>query len=151
MPDIKWKNTARSGGPLLTVMNDTQLASLANNGGAASASVTQQNAANLDRFADVELLVTFGTAPIADLSVNLFIRATLDGTNFEDASGARPPSNGAVAVFPLANVTTQQRIIARGIILPVWDFQWYLQNASGVAFPATGTTLRVLYYTEQVV
>jgi hypothetical protein len=144
---IQWVDSARSGGALVTEMT-TALNGLASAAAAASGTVSNDAALELDRFADAELLVTFGTAPVADLAVALYLRRSINGTDFEDASASRPPANGLVGVFPLAAVTTAQRLIIPGIVLPPTDFQWYVVNNAGQAFAASGNTLRVRYYTE---
>lgn len=144
---IQWSESARSGGALVTEMSAV-LNSLASGAAAASSTVSNDASVERDRFADAELVVTYGVAPVVDLSVGLYIRRSLDGTNFEDATATRPPVNGLVGVFSLASTTSQQRIIIPGIVLPPTDFQWYLVNSAGQAMAASGNTLRVLYYTE---
>ncbi len=144
---IQWADSARSGGPLVTEIS-AGLNGLASGAGVASGTVSNDDTAERDRFADAELLVTFGTAPVADLSVALYLRRSINGTDFEDASASRPPANGLVGVFPVAALTTAQRLLIPGIVLPPTDFQWYVVNNAGQAFVASGNTLRVRYYTE---
>lgn len=148
---IQWGLSGRGGGGNSLVSEiTTGMNSLTNGSGVASSTVSNDASDELDRFADAELYVpSFGTAPTADLAINLYIRRALDGgTNFEDASGSRPPRNGFVGSFPLANVTTAQRIALPGIILPPGDFQWYLVNNSGQTMASSGNILQVRYYTE---
>lgn len=147
---IKWEDSTRTSGPVIQEIT-TGMNSLATAAGVASSAVSNDDTATeMDRFADAELYVpSFGVAPTADLSINLYIRRSIDGgTNFEDASGSRPPRNGFVGAFPLANITTAQRLAIGGIILPPCDFQWYLVNNSGQTMASSGNILSIRYYSE---
>lgn len=146
---IRWKASARATNPA-TVLS-TGLDALANNAGALSAAESNDAAAELDLYADAELVVTFGTAPTENSLVELYIVRTVDGTNYEDNGTEGRPADGYVGGFILDNVTTAQRIMLRGIRLPPRDFKIYALNKSGQAFPASGSTIKLYYYTEQAV
>jgi hypothetical protein len=118
--------------------------SIANN--AIAASATQDNTANLDLWMDVELQVTFATAPTAGTSLSLYLVNSLDGTNVGDEP-TPPPATNLVATFPVQAVTTAQRIEYRGIALSPSKYQLVLYN-NGTGQTANPTTL--VYRTYKV-
>lgn len=135
----------------------TELNSLANNAGALGAEY--DNSANLYMFGLFELNVTFGTAPTAGNTVDLYIIPAPDGTNYDDAttgaSGAAPGTT-YVGGLPLRAVTTAQKVPlglgqAGYIQLPPTKFKVFALNKSGQAFPASGSTIKLVPYRYQSV
>ena len=136
----------------------TELNSLANN--AAALGAEYDNATNLYLFGLFELNVTFGSAPTAGKTVDLYIIPAPDGTNYDDnttgASGAAP-ATCFVGSFPLRAVTTAQKIplglAAQGYVqLPPTKFKVFVvNNASGQSFPSSGSTVKMVPYRYQSV
>ena len=143
----KWITSTRGTNGLISILT-TELNALANNAGVTTATI--ENSSTLDQYADFELVVTYGTAPVADTTVDLYIVRTVDGTNFEDATATRPTSE-FVGSFVLDAVTTAQRKIVRGVMLPPTSFKLLVVNKAGQAMAATGNTLRGDFYNQQVV
>ena len=144
MADIKLKANT-----IATLMS-TELNSLANNGGALGAEF--DNSTGLWIKATFLLTVTFGTNPTAGYTCDLYLIPALDGTNYADnttgASGYAPGS-AYVGGFPLQAKTTIHRVPLgvgqQGAIeLPPSKFKAFLLNKSGVAFPASGSTVTML-------
>ena len=146
-----------SAGTIVTIAS-TELNSLAN---AASALGSEyDNVTNNYLFGVFELTVTFGTAPTAGKTVDLYIIPTADGTNYSTTitgAGGYAQSNSYAGSFPLQAVTTLQRLNLGGIgyrgllYLPPSKFKALLINNSGVAFPASGSTLKMIPYGRQSV
>ena len=134
---------------IATIMS-TELNSLADNAGAVSAAQTT------DRlfYADLELVVTFGSAPVAGSLIEVYIARQIDGTNYETyttgASGVGPLA-GYLGGFPLYAVTSAQRIILPQITLAPLDYRLFFLNKSGQAFPSSGSTIKIRRYTEEAV
>ncbi len=134
----------------------TELNSLANNAGVLGAEY--DNSAGLYRFGVFELNVTFGTNPTAGNTVDLYLIPAPDGTNYDDAvtgaSGAAPITT-YVGGFPVRAVTTAQKVpLGLGLTLinlPPTKFKAFLLNKSGQAFPASGSTLKLVPYRYQSV
>jgi hypothetical protein len=145
MADIKWKPSARSGNP--TTIMSTDLNSLANAAGVESAEV--DNDADLDIFVDLQLEVTFGSAPTENAPVEVYLEGKVDGTNYPTSSAEGRPRNGFVGSFICDNVTTLQRLHLPKVQLPPFDFKIFLLNKSGQAFPSSGTTLKGFFYKMQ--
>ena len=104
-------------------------------------------------YADLELLTgTWGVAPTAGSLVEVYIVRRVDGTNYENytrgASGVGP-ANGYVGGFPLAAVTSAQRVILPQITLPPTDFLFLFINKSGQTMNASGNTVKMRRYSEQ--
>lgn len=134
----------------------TELNSLANNAGALGAEY--DNSTGLYLYGLFELNVTFGSAPTAGNTVDLYLIPAPDATNYDDAvtgaSGSAPITT-YVGGFPLRAVTTAQKVpLGLGLTLvnlPPTKFKAFLLNKSGQAFPASGSTLKMVPYRYQSV
>jgi hypothetical protein len=133
----------------VTVLS-TELNSLANNAAALSVTLTQESEG--DFYGEFELVVTFGTAPSSNSTVEMYFVKTVDGTNFEDASTTGPVTPQAPDyIFTVRNVTTTQRRVSPKLLLPSRDFKILLVNKTGQPFQASGNTLKMLKVSEQAV
>jgi hypothetical protein len=128
----------------------TELNALAN-AGRSAAGTEINNATNKDMYGQLELAVTFGTAPSAGGFVEIYMVNALDGTNYEDGSNTVDPgTHKLVDRIPVRAVTTAQRLNGRMIPLEPAKTKFLLLNGSGQAFPASGSTL-TLYTTNRTV
>jgi hypothetical protein len=144
MADIQYK----AGSPA-SVMT-SELNSLADDARAISGAI--DNTSELDFWDDVELVVTYGTAPSTGGTVELYLVESVDGTNYGDgSSGVAPPATALVGVFPLRAVTSAQRIMVRGVMVPPLKFKYLVTNKAGQAMAASGNTLKRLPYKVQSV
>jgi hypothetical protein len=128
-----------------TSLLTTGLNSLASNSLAVSAAFDNTQAAAGDGYTlcDVELVVTYGSAPAANTSVTLWFLATQDGTNYEDGDASTTPARLPDCVFPLRAVTTAQRIIRR-VSLPWGVFKALARNdGTGQAMASSANTLKI--------
>jgi hypothetical protein len=142
--EILWK--AQSSAALLT----TQLNSLANEA-FSDAGAEYDNASNLFRFGDFEIDVTYGTNPAADGYVALHLVKALDGTNYEDGSSSLDPSNTTwVGAVNVQATTSAQKVTLTGVPLPPFKFKAILQNVAGQAMAASGNTVTLYPYVEEV-
>ena len=139
----------------ITTLLSTELNSLANNAGALG--VEYDNATNDYIYGLFELAVTFGSNPTAGNTVDLYLIPCPDGTNYDDAvtgaSGAAPASCYAGG-FPLRAVTTAQKVplgfgASGPVLLPPCKFKAFVLNKSGVAMPASGSTIKMVAYRYQ--
>ena len=124
---------------------------------AAALGTEYDNATNQYLFGLFELAATFGSAPTAGNTVDLYIIPAPDGTNYDDAvtgaSGAAP-GTAYTGGFPLRAVTTAQKVPlglgAQGYVqLPPTKFKLFVVNKSGVAFPASGSTVKMVPFRYQ--
>jgi hypothetical protein len=120
----------------------TELNSLASSTGKAISSAFD-NSTNLDLFDDLQLTVTFASAPTAGTVVELYLLPSIDGgTDYADGStSVLPQSSLYVGGFAVRAVTTIQKMIVRGVALPPGLFKYLVQNTTNQAFPASGSTL----------
>lgn len=92
---------------------------------------------------DVELVVTYGSAPTANTGVSVWFLANLDSTNYEDGDASTTPARAPDLVFPLRAVTTAQRVIRRAS-LPWGLIKVLLKNdGTGQTMAASGNTLKI--------
>jgi hypothetical protein len=130
-------------------MMSSELNSLANNTGVAQATGTNaayNNAASGNRapYGDFELRVTYGTAPTAGTLIDLYIIPYgSDGTNSVTASLTALPPTLYAGSFVVQAITTAQVLFLNRIQLPDDYFTCALyNNATGQAFPSSGSTLK---------
>jgi hypothetical protein len=141
----------------IATVASTELNSLANAAGALGAEY--DNATNLYMFGTFELNVTFGTNPTAASTVDLYLIPAPDGTNYDDAvtgAAGSAPNTSYVGGFPLRAVTSAQKVplgvgIAGPVQLPPTKFKVFALNKSGQAFPASGSTIKMVPYRYQSV
>lgn len=129
----------------------TELNSLANNslalGNAFDNTVGQAGDGYV--LCDVELVVTYGTAPTANTGCSVWFLSTQDGTNYEDGSSSVTPARLPDVVFPVRAVNTTQRIIRR-VLLPWGVLKPLLKNdGTGQAMASSANTLKVRPVTYQ--
>jgi hypothetical protein len=117
----------------------TELNSLASSTGKAISSAFD-NSTNLDLFDDLQLTVTFASAPTAGTVVELYLLPSIDGgTDYADGStSVLPQSSLYVGGFAVRAVTTAQKMIVRGVALPPGLFKYLVQNTTNQAFPRVG-------------
>lgn len=119
----------------------TELNSLANNTGAISSAITFSETDYLMGL--WELVVTFGVAPSANTGVSVWILAAPDGTNYEDGSSSVFPQRSPDIVLPCRAITTAQRIIKMGPLLPGTTKFLLKNDGTGQTMAASGNTLKI--------
>lgn len=103
MADQKWKFSGRSSQPITLIASS--LNSLAAGSAVQQGGVTS-NESDLDLFVDLELQVTFASAPVAGELVKVYFVRRVDGTNLEDTvEGASPTRQPTVSSAPSASAT----------------------------------------------
>lgn len=133
-------------GTLATLLT-TELNALASGSYSAAGSTVQANRTDLNMYADFELAVTFASAPTVGNTVDLYVIPKVDNTNYADGGGAiTPPATYYAGSFVLRAVTTAQRVAIMGASIPPDDFKLVALNSSGVAFPASGSTVKISPY-----
>jgi len=153
MSVVRWKPSARTTNP--ETLMTTELNSLADGSGAVTSTAVQNGATSdeLDMFMDLELDVTFGTAPANRATVDVYIVRTVDeGTTYERyVTGASPwaPGNGYAGSFVLDDITTNDEYVLPNIQIPPYDFHLVVINNSNQAFPSSGSTIRGYFYSVQ--
>lgn len=140
----------------IQTLASTELNSLAN--GSSALGAEYDNATNLYMWGLFEINVTWGTNPTAGALVNLYLIPAPDGTNYDDGSGSvAPPVTAYIGGFPVRAVTSAQKVQLGGpgvpalVPLPPTKFKAVVTNNSGQAFPASGSTLKMVPYRLQVV
>ena len=140
----------------ITTVASTELNSLAN--AALALGAEYDNSSGLYLYGLFELNVTFGSNPTAGNTVDLYLIPAPDGTNYDDAvtgASGTAPITTYVGGFPLRAVTTAQKVpLGLGLTLvnlPPTKFKAFIVNKSGVAFPSSGSTVKMVPYRYQSV
>lgn len=146
MAVIQWNGITSRGSVLSTELNS--LASAART----AAGTALDNATNLDKYAYLEVAVTFAVAPSATAYLNIYMVMAPDGTNYADGSGSvAPGADTLIVTIPILASTSAQRKTVGPIWLPPTKVKFLLENQSGQAFPASGSTLGLFSANEKVV
>lgn len=133
---IQWEGWTDRGTVLGTELNSLS------NGNRSNAGTEVDNSTNKDELAKAELSVTFGSNPSAGGYVGIFLVEAPDGTNYADGSSSVDPgAHTLVAAIPVRATTNAQRLVSRAFRIPPFKFKLIVLNASGQAFPASGSTL----------
>jgi hypothetical protein len=141
MPTIK-----RTRGTAVTLL-DTALNSLANNTNVLASASSLGTDLGFTK-CELELLVSYGSAPGANTSCLVWLLREVDGTNYEDGGASVTPLRVPDAIFSLRVVTGAQRIIVEAD-LPAGNFRALLRNdATGQAMASSGNTLKIRPVTE---
>jgi hypothetical protein len=139
----KWSTTA------LTTLLSTELNSLATNTGS-NLGTEFDNTTTGYFWGDFELVVTFGVAPTADTTVDLYLIPALDGTNYCDGGNSVLPVNTQRGQWSLRNVTSM-RLPIHAVMLPPCKFKIFVfNNNSGQAFAGSGNTVKMLSYCQRL-
>lgn len=138
--NIKRNSYTQAGTPASALT--TELNSLAT-ATASAAGTAQDNSTNLDLYADFVLSVTFGVAPTANTTVDLYLLPSIDGgTTYADAVVAATPAKSMlVGSFYCRNVATAQVMTLANVPIPE-KFKMMVVNNSGQAMAASGNTLK---------
>lgn len=105
---------------------------------------------NLYLWGDMELTVSFGTAPTAGRVVELYVIPADDGSNYATANPTSPPANLIAGAWVVRNVTTAQRLVLRQVPLPPSRFRLLIRNTTDQAFAGTGNEVQMLPYRLQI-
>lgn len=109
------------------------------------------NSTNLDLYVDLLLQVTWGSAPTAGNSCDLYLIPSPDNTTYADGGGAvAPAKNLYVGSFYVRAVTSAQAMTLNNVLIPQY-YKLVLLNNSGQAMPASGSTLKYRQYSLQSV
>jgi hypothetical protein len=100
-------------------------------------------------WADFELFAAFAAATNADSTVDLYIVPAPDGTNYCDGGVAVQPVNFFRGSWSL-RATTSYRLVVHQVALPPTKFKIFVVNNSGQAMSASGNTVRMVGYREQL-
>jgi hypothetical protein len=135
----------------------TELNSLA--AGSAALGAEYDNATNLYLYGFFELNVDFASAPAAGGVIDLYLIPAPDGTNYDDnTTGASEyaPLTTFIGSFPIQATANAQKIPLGGpgfpnlVPLPPCKLKAFLVNNTNQAFPASGSTLKMIPYRLQV-
>jgi hypothetical protein len=150
MATEKWIAGTTGSGLTWASLDTTTLNSIAS--GNAILSGTQiDNSTNLDVFADVEVVLA-SLAVVAPNNVGVYLyplnsdASTYGDGRFGTSAAGPPPAQYMVGTIGLVVATQAQQGTLRGIIMPPGKFKFVLHNQAGIAFAASGNTLKYRTY-----
>lgn len=143
---VKWDAAANSRGNVLS----TEINSLAD-GSRSNAGTEIDNSTNLDTYGILEINVTFGSAPDGDASLIVYMVSAPDGTNYAQGSSTVDPGPDAMITSIKVNASTSaQRKVSKPFLMPPSKVKFILENQTGQAFPASGSTVELFSYNEEI-
>jgi len=134
----------------IQTLASTELNSLASGSGALGAEY--DNGTNLYLWGLFELAVDFVSAPAAGGLVDIYLIPAPDGTNYVDnTTGASEyaPTTTYASAFPIQATANAQRVsLGLGgpvkVELPPTKFKVFVINNTNQAFPASGSTIKMV-------
>ena len=109
------------------------------------------NDSNLNFWGDIELAVTYGTAPTAGKLLQVYAVPTLDGTNYADGDSSVAPDVGLrIGAVAVRNVTSAQRLVIRNCLLPPHSIKLLLENGADQQISSAWTMKIVAFRTQSV-
>jgi len=128
----------------------TELNSLAD-GSRTNAGTEYDNSSNLETYGMLEMNVTFGTAPDSTATVTIYMVTAPDGTNYASGSSTVAPGyHTEVLTLQVQASTSAQRLISKPFMIPPTKQKYILENNTGQAFPASGSTVELFTWNEEV-
>ena len=102
------------------------------------ASSAYDNSADQHLFMSFKLNLATSSSRTAGAAVRLWVLPAIDGSNYDDAIVEQHPS----ATFPLDAATTARQITIRDVPIPGSLFKTVVRADMGVAWPASGSTIK---------
>ena len=149
MPNkILWNDPPTSRGTVLaSELNSLANGALSGVSGSGTGSPVD-NATNLDQYGLFRLSVTFGSNPSAGGSINVYEIIAADGSTY--GSSAAAVQMRLVCSIPVNASTSLQVIDTPPILLRPALSKYAIENKTGVAFPASGSTLTLFTANDEV-
>jgi hypothetical protein len=137
-------------GSTVTVLG-TELNSLATGSYTAAGTAYDNTPGGANNYTDAtfELNVTFGSNATVNTTVDLYAAPAVDGgtTNYADAPSATNPAPDIFVGSFICRATAAHHMtigdINNPVKLPPFSQKFYAKNGAGVAFPATGSTIKM--------
>jgi len=139
---VKWSAPSALANVLTTELN-----SLANNGVTAVGSELD-NAATKNQYGYLQLAVTFASAPTAGGYINVYRVLSLDGSTYPTPTGQLEPTEWVCSI-QVDDGTSAQKLNSRLIVVPPFKQKFILENKTGQAFPASGSTLSITMFNDE--
>ena len=109
------------------------------------------NDTNLNFWGDLELAVTFGTAPTANKLLQVYAVSTIDGSNYVDGDASVTPDVGLrLGAVAVRAVTSAQRLAIGRCVLPPHSFKLLFENGADQQISGGWTIKLVPYRTQSV-
>ncbi len=137
-----------------TTVASTELNNLAS--AALALGAEYDNTSGLYLFGLFEVNVAFGSSPTANTTIDLYLIPAPDATNYDDVvtgAAGTAPAQCYIGSAPVRAVTSAQKIpIGLGLTLvnlPPLKFKVAVKNGTNQAFPASGSTVKMVAYRYQ--
>jgi hypothetical protein len=131
--------------PTLSTVISTALNSITHQATAASSTI--DNTTTRYMYADIEVFLNFSSGtPISTAMCMLEFQEEVDGSNVD--AGFTDTETPLLAInIPIGQAAaTAQRVVARQIPIPPAQFIVVFANETGLTLPASGNTVKFLYY-----
>lgn len=142
---VKWATISSASTVLSTELNSL------GNGSRSNAGTEYDNATNKNQWGWVQLDATFGSNPTDRKTIDIYMVKALDGTNYEDGSSSVRPAGATwvASVDTIASTSAQKRTSNRFEIPPT-KVKFIAENNCGVAFPASGSTVKLFTSNDEI-
>jgi hypothetical protein len=143
----KWTTAQTEVTVLATELNSLATAALSGLTGSGSGTIID-NTSGLYKYATAHALLTFGVAPTAGLTMDLFMGPSYDDTNYVDSNQYAEVWVGG---FQVNAVTTAQHLFCATFTIPPLKLKFALRNNGGQTLAASGNTVGLRTFYDQSV
>lgn len=143
--EARWSVPAAS-----TTMLSTGLDSLASSATAGKLSTAiLRNDLLGHRFAAIELVLAYASAPTAGTPFSVYLLKSLDGTTYDSGTDSvLPHPHNLVGTLALQNSTTTNKAVFENIPIGPWRYKLLALNTGAQALASSGSTIKVVTYNE---
>jgi hypothetical protein len=131
-----------------TTYLSTELNALADSGNKLGAAIDLT--ATLEQYLDLDIFLSTFT-PVANGYINIYLLASVDGTNYPDGADGTDPSPDYIVASAgvLSGASVTRRVWIPRIIIPPFPFKLLFENKTGAALAATLNTVKYREYFER--
>lgn len=118
------------------------------NSGAGNLGSEIDNSSNKDRFLNLELQFTHGSAPTVNTPWLVYVLYAIDGTNYEEGGTSVQPKKWHVACFPVFADTSAHRVARANIPIAPFKFKLLVWNGTNQNSSSSSVTLAAYTHNE---
>lgn len=113
---------------------------------------TINNDTDRNRWMQIEIALALqGTARVVGAHIAVYLLSSIDGSVFSYGSSSVDPSPSTLlTTLAFDAVVTARTVVSLALPIPATDFQLVFENNTGQTLAASGNTMRLVFWNEEV-